>query len=1322
MRLLLLLLFFATIAHGATIVSERLNLIAQDGKLYQNKTLTVQCSRSDFGTPVNLTITNSVTNVTSYVIINCSSPRITYLGGTSPQAYIPRDGRLQSMEYCMSRDFYRHESLVPEVNHTEGGTFDSWGNGGLSLQSHNPDHHWSLKMQPREPQPHTDHFTFKQRYRLNGRLLRPLENRDIHPHVAMPRPHHVSRLLGFGFRSAVALIGFAGGIAGGFLGAELSGRGGSGLDPAYFENFRAKAEGYIKDLQAANNATQQWQNQTTGLLTNLTLAYEDSKVLYDQIGREFNITRDNLENQQAIFNATSRALDAEIADSRSRTDNLYNTVLNLSSVIDELTGAGNQTLQRAMNYTRSSFQSATDAMYAIRDALVERMANTDSRLRALARMVNQVTGSVREAIIKLQTLRALTRLAQLSLYDLANEGTYTPFLSDLGQQPAEDLGFYRSVLIDSVRTHYGWTNGGNYYLRTSMFVLECDITFILARVEDFMTWREALDNIGPPGCNKSLTGDCACWMTVQSSYCTSNESMVNSTMVNNTRYLVLNSTYCTSSVTYDANQTFYAAQDILDYFGTKCTDEPILTNTYAVISSTIFTVSYYMRQDNTVCSMLVNIVFMTQPNYVWSIFYFWELGYGEMVRKKDIYSHYLDGLIPNNLTIVEEPFVRRDSIDMSCWTAYYMAYSTDWLPVYRYINPVVNTSVSVAINGTTVLTTSDVLVATPTNFILEAEMRVTGNPVSSSSVYDIPENELSLTPTAQSRLGKPTYPMVPCEACNNLTYWRSINGIPFDHRFGNTMAEYFKRNVSSNFCNGTSKSGEGTWCTRKDNFFFYLNGSALVAEPYSATYLVTVIVPEGQVVANQFSECPVVSIDPMSGSWTQVHLFNPTGQSIRVAVVETGDCTRSFLDINIGSGKTYEHLVPTCVAGSGQVAMTVSRYIGSELTSCENITGLNVTVDRTNLIELRAVPDTRYVNERSVTEVDNTAYSLAETMRSILDLLGGMVVTNYASLQSITVQVPDEVYVNYSSILAQIKLIANQTEARLINDTARAVFNLTNITQPFYDRITSNIAALNGIIDLYNTTLTTYKGRVVNVTDVLQLLEYALSNATYYQNRLVESTENMTLALIAFAGNVSHQLRNRGSLFGDLLSGLKDAFEEAKDGVEWLGEGGIDLVTDVAKFIYETGKKASEGFWSFLGSGFGIASAVGTLISYILFMCIGVIACYFCYRNRKRLKKLAASKKEDKETPPAPPPKPKVDLSQLKPSPPIKPVPAAATPAPAAVAKTAASTDQHHIKIAVEASDNERSSLLQKKATASYTRQHVQFDTSSSEEDDDEDF
>ncbi len=1316
----MLLLLFVCVAEAATIVSERLNLIAQDGKLYQNKTLTVQCSRSDFGTPVNLTITNSVTNVTSYVIINCSSPRITYLGGTSPQAYIPRDGRLQSMEYCMSRDFFRYDSPVPEVNHTEGGTFDSWGNGGLSLQSHNPDHHWSLKMQPRQPEPHSDHFTFKQRYRVNGRLLRPMENQDIHPsrHISLHRPH-VSRILGFGFRSAIALIGFAGGIAGGFLGAELAGSRGGGVSQAALDDLSAKTANWVDTLNKSVQETKLWQSNITGVVTNLTLAYQDSQTLFNDTLRGFKNTEDTLEQYRKIYNESAVAIDNEIADTRQRMHDMDTSVNDLANAVASLTGAQNQSLQYAMNFTKTGLININSSLWSVREALIERMTNADARFRSLTTTVNRLTGSVREAIIKLQIMRGLTRLAQLSLYDLANEGTYTPFLSDLGRQPAEDLGFYRSVLMDSVRTHYGWTNGGNYYLRASMFVLECDITTVLARPDDFMTWRSLLDNMGPIGCNKSLIGDCSCWVTVQSSYCTSNQSMVESSLVNDTRFLVLNSTYCASSVTYDANQTFYDGEDLLNYLGAKCTNEPILTNTYAVISSTVFAMSHYMAQDNTVCSMITTVVFQSTANYVWSIFYFWELGYGEAMRKKDVYSHYLDGLIPNNLTVIEEPFVRRGDVDMSCWTAYYMAYSTDWLPVYRYINPVVNTSVSVAVNGTTVLTTSDVLVATPTNFILEAEMRVAGNPVSTTSVYDIPENELSLTPTAQSRLGKPTYPMVPCETCNNLTYWRSINGIAFDHRFGNTMPEYFKRNVSSNFCNGTSKSGEGSWCTRKDNFFFYLNGSALVAEPYSATYLVTVIVPEGQVVANQFSECPVVSIDPMSGSWVQVHLFNPTGQSIRVAVVETGDCTRSFLDINIGSGKTYEHLVPACATGSGQVALTVSRYIGSELTGCANITGLNVTVDRTNLIELRAVPDTRYVNERSAIEVDITALNLYKTDRSLLEFLANLVVTNYAAMQSVSVNIPNEVYLNYSALLAQLRNISNITAERLLNDTLREAFNLTAVTQEYWDKVAENRAELNAIIANFEGALFNFSGRIVNVTDVLRLLNESLSNSQFWQDQLVAATANFSNSLIAFASNVSYALRHRGGFFNDLLNGLGDALEDAANGIVNVGEDGIDLVTDIAKKIYEVGKKASEGFWSFLGSGFGIASAVGTLISYILFMCIGVIACYFCYRNRKRLKKLASSKKDDdktKETPPAPPPKPKVDLSQLKPSPPIKPATAAATPAP--VAKTAASTD--HIKIAVESSDNERSSLLSK-PTTSYTRQHVQFDTSSSEEDD-EDF
>jgi phage-related protein len=222
----------------------------------------------------------------------------------------------------------------------------------------------------------------------------------------------------------------------------------------------------------------------------------------------------------------------------------------------------------------------------------------------------------------------------------------------------------------------------------------------------------------------------------------------------------------------------------------------------------------------------------------------------------------------------------------------------------------------------------------------------------------------------------------------------------------------------------------------------------------------------------------------------------------------------------------------------------------------------------------------------------------------------------------------------------------------------REAFNLTAVTQEYWDKVAENRAELNAIIANFEGALFNFSGRIVNVTDVLRLLNESLSNSQFWQDQLVAATANFSNSLIAFASNVSYALRHRGGFFNDLLNGLGDALEDAANGIVNVGEDGIDLVTDIAKKIYEVGKKASEGFWSFLGSGFGIASAVGTLISYILFMCIGVIACYFCYRNRKRLKKLASSKKDDdktKETPPAPPPKPKVDLSQLKPSPPIKP-------------------------------------------------------------------
>ena len=319
-----------------------------------------------------------------------------------------------------------------------------------------------------------------------------------------------------------------------------------------------------------------------------------------------------------------------------------------------------------------------------------------------------------------------------------------------------------------------------------------------------------------------------------------------------------------------------------------------------------------------------------------------------------------------------------------------------------------------------------------------------------------------------------------------------------------------------------------------------------------------------------------------------------------------------------------------------------------------------VTVNRDNLINFRSVPDTRYVNERSVTEVDNTALSLFKSDRSVLEFLANLVVTNYASLQAISVLVPDEVYLNYSSLLTQLENITNTTAGRLVNDTTRAAFNLSAITQPFYDQIAQQQVELNGILNTYNATLIAFSGRIVNVSSVLELLNESLANAQYWQDQLLAAETNWSNSLLAFAGNVSYQLRNRGNFFTDMLYGLGNALEDAANGVVNLGEDGVDLITDVARKIYEVGKKASESFFSALGSPFGIFSMISSFVAYILLCCIITGAGYLCYKKRKALKKLVAEKKKDATPAPAA-------------TPVVKPTPA---PAPTAkVAPTKGSTD-----------------------------------------------
>lgn len=1225
------LVVVVTTAQAYTILSERDNLVSINNALRQNKTITLRCTRSDFGVPLNLTVLSSVDNSSIPVQINVSATDITY--DTQIPGYVPRHGRLERVQCCLARDGSRYnpENPAPEPTFSDfNGVENQTWSGGTSLQAVHDAHQYSLQ----EYRPPTARKLQFLGIALGGLLL---VNEFF---CFMKCPGKVDK-----------------------------------WDPSLFDDFKNQSNNRLALLEQQNLAAQAWQNATNDNIVRLTLGLSDVRDTFATLNSTVGLLQERTSVNEQMFNASRVAIENEIGYMRSSLVGVNQAVANVTSFVTQLVGAQNDTLRLAMNYTERSLQNVQSTLTDMQNALLDRITKADERLRSLTDLVFRLSGQVREAVLNFEAQRCLTRKIQARIEDIQNEGLYVPFLENLGQQPASSLGPYRAVLIDAINLRYGFTFSGSYYLRRKIFTLECDTGFYLNRASDAMSWRDILENLGPLNCDPLQFGDCSCWITITSKQCATNQSKITSGILNSSLAFDLNASMCTSAISNDAVVTITSPNGILDYLRGQCLAEPFLTNTSAVLGGTLVAATYSVPHRSDMCDMILNKVFSnSQLNFVALMFDHWSNAYGIAVTRKDVYSRIVDGILPLNLTIKEEQFTRlKNGQPARCWNSYFMTYSTDWLPVYLFSNPRLSNTVSMKIgNGNVTTKTSDVSISQPYSFLLPSEPRIIGNPYSTTAVYDVDYEDFPLGATASGRLGKATYPMVPySNMTNNLTAWRWWWGVDFEHNLGDNTAELYKRNVTGGFCDRIDYVTTSSWCALKDRFFFFQRNNTLVANAYDEVLQVTLTIPQGTVIANTFSDCPVAEVTPISGTQTMVKLSNNQAVPIVVAIVESGACSRTFPSITVGAGLSYEHLVPVCSTGNGQVFLTVSKYVGSDLEACASISGLNVTVNRAVLLNVRGVPDLRYVNEFTITDVDRLATSNALATSEIYRLLGTTLVAMLEGFQAATIVLPNKTYADVSGILYDLNQTQYATFERLANLTGRSQFNLTALSAPYQaqlDDINLRQAELN---KRFSEQLANLTARVGNTTDIIQNLQTLLGAYQALQNAVVDAERNTTASLQRLLGNISAsltQLTQKDSTGFNLFSALGDVIEDVVDGT-------IDIGSDVGKVFYKLAKGivdlAEKGAKGFLGIGAGLFKSLSNIATGLTYLIVVGFAVYMIYRCRQMNKKKKAAKAAKASPAPAPSPPPKPEATAK-----VTPAPAPAAKAtPTPVASTKAGTD-----------------------------------------------
>lgn len=825
-------LLLTTIADAQTlkILSERRNAYAINGNVFQNNTITVQCTDADFGVYRLATITKADGSTVQLAVL-CSPPVYTY--SLEPVGIVPRDTNLDVLISCRSSD-----SLKLDTTQTQDLLERTATTGviGSSLQKRKAIHD-------------------------SGRSLRG------------------SRKAGKGGGGANVLIqagasflfGFGGGILGGY---EYCRQIGGCASKGDLEKLR----GTVTDLTGTVGNLSTSLDAFYGSFVNLTNNYNN---FFVSTNTRFQTVQDWVNNSLAITNASltfmngtneylkqqSQNLTRSFEELRNRSVSTDARVADLASTLSQ--GISGVTAALAsyiaqMNNVTANLSSQFQTASGISSRELARLKQ--DTMRTTANLQWQIT-SLQQEIVHTVERRVLAAFMQERV-SAAQFAGLVPFTYDVGTSPAGASAVSLwSTLLESQRILYIRDNLGltaqmvdvSYYCDTQSLI---DLQSSLESYDDF------LSAIGPIGCNATLRQGCRCWVTTQRSSCpTSNTRVTTGTWLQNTTIWTGNANaVCSSAITTGSIVTHTTLPSFLSVMADVCNDGTFANSSnYRIISGQLSrqaTVGY----NPLACSMALDAVMSlsnTGNSFMATMMVYLVLVFPIVRSNANQYSKIVYGQTPSGITTTEDPLIVVNGTESRCMYSGMVSYdiSPSALVVYRLRFVSATSSVTVKLNNVISNVVTDVTISVPGSVALpDTDTGVVGNPSDPSELWNIPNSELSLSPVAKSREGHITYPMMDSLANFTQAKWESVYGVAFDHFAGSASAAYYYRTINgSGLCSGNSLPGEGPWCTALQQFSIASVTGGITLTPRTgtgATVIPQLIVPDGAITSVIFSECP----------------------------------------------------------------------------------------------------------------------------------------------------------------------------------------------------------------------------------------------------------------------------------------------------------------------------------------------------------------------------------------------------------------------------------------------------------------------------------
>lgn len=1117
MRLLILLLLVTTV-YGGTILSERNDhyTVHENGgqRLYENKTITYRCTEVDIGVTRQFNI-EKPDGTTSSIEVVCGRPKYTY--SVSPVGKVLAKGRLVVVPACTVRDTSKFNQSERDI---------------LS------------RLPPTAQAPSRRRLLFdvgtslcpacKGAEWVYSKLTDGGDDDEDPPGLPDDWDDNLNDLI----RNHEDMAG---------LRTNLS-------------NARQKFRDSLQNVT----------NFQSALLVNLTK--QDGRItdVLEAAKKRDAILEKRIESNEKWINTTATDMINLRRTTGESITNLTLSQIQQEAELQILSLQLNETVRNVVEGLTKVSKDATTAVNELRDQGDQRHWEVVKKINALAGLQRDSTA----LMIKIAERRVMKRMITRRVHELMTfnlTAEETGFFLDQGKVGAALYGENWYIEIDKVQILRAVDDGGPKLYATD-FSVRCNVNYLMKTDAAWQTIDDIFNQIGPYESCSIENHECTCYIVRTDTTCPTTELHLVDTNFTST-VDTLNDTYCTGNIVNIGDDIIRSAQSFALNLTSICENINPLPGHKIIVTSNYLGRKIAVDNDLTVCDVMSNFSRIMNPLYdsftwIYAMVQMMLLNQVKVWSSVDTISDYIDGVIPSGLSFISTDFTRAGGQDASCLTAGFMAFEPETIPVFKLIPVSTSTSVTVTIDGEIVHKTYDVNLDIGLNFLLPSDY-IMISPNNDTWVYDVPDEDISMSPAAPARQGKVTYTLMNND--DDITYeaWTDKYGVTFDHFEASNVPDIYKRPLVSGKCTGQPLAHTGSYCTLLENYIVTDSpgGNGRQFQPRDATYDVVIRnLPTGKITAGTISTCPIVETDMIASDATKITLYNPSNFNIIVYVDIKGSCPQLIENIVIAPQETNRILAKTCLANPIQ-SVDVYKFDGS-LSICKS--GINVTSDPAKFYVDENRVDSPYVLRTSIQKsFDNTA-GFVRIMNIAIQMMEDTLINVISSQISMGVPLSIDAWGRFANFSKQIREAAANKTADVAKqiaadyDTSGLDELRANITAKIEEQRKATAAANLQ----FEAALNNLRNNQPNITGLQESLNYLLNDLHNSSQKWVDLENNMTTLQVEAFANVIQGFKDVATYVDDV-----NAYLETLGGGNFLfGLGGV--------------------FKGLAGGGIGIASGI----------------------------------------------------------------------------------------------------------------------------------